>query len=107
MRRGRRDSPIVGSHVSGKAGLVNGAAAGRESRGEPNGLAQRCLDYAKHRENGLRVIAVGGNSLSRGLTLEGLSTSYFFRTRRCTTPCSRWDGGSGTATGTTTSAGYG
>jgi hypothetical protein len=25
------------------------------------------------------VIAVGGNSLSRGLTLEGLSTSYFFR----------------------------
>ncbi len=37
------------------------------------------LDYAKHRENGLRVIAIGGNSLSRGLTLEGLSTSYFFR----------------------------
>jgi hypothetical protein len=37
------------------------------------------LDYARHNENGLRVIAVGGNSLSRGLTLEGLSTSYFFR----------------------------
>ncbi len=27
----------------------------------------------------MRVIAIGGNSLSRGLTLEGLSTSYFFR----------------------------
>lgn len=37
------------------------------------------LDYRAHRDNGLRVIAVGGNSLSRGLTLEGLSTSYFFR----------------------------
>ena len=37
------------------------------------------LDYASHRETGLRVIAVGGNSLSRGLTLEGLSTSYFYR----------------------------
>jgi hypothetical protein len=37
------------------------------------------LDYKAHKENGLRVIAVGGNSLSRGLTLEGLSTSYFFR----------------------------
>lgn len=37
------------------------------------------LDYAAHRDNGLRVIAVGGNSLSRGLTLEGLSTSYFYR----------------------------
>lgn len=37
------------------------------------------LDYRAHREHGLRVIAVGGNSLSRGLTLEGLSTSYFYR----------------------------
>lgn len=37
------------------------------------------LDYASHRETGLRVIAVGGNSLSRGLTLEGLCTSYFYR----------------------------
>ena len=37
------------------------------------------LDYARQKDAGLRVIAVGGNSLSRGLTLEGLSTSYFFR----------------------------
>lgn len=37
------------------------------------------LDFAAHRETGLRVIAVGGNSLSRGLTLEGLAVSYFFR----------------------------
>lgn len=37
------------------------------------------LDYKAHKETGLRVIAVGGNSLSRGLTLDGLSTSYFFR----------------------------
>lgn len=37
------------------------------------------LDYARQKETGLRVVAVGGNSLSRGLTLEGLSTSYFFR----------------------------
>ena len=37
------------------------------------------LDYAKHEDTGLRVIAVGGNSLSRGLTLEGLCVSYFHR----------------------------
>lgn len=37
------------------------------------------LDYSAYRDTGLRVIAVGGNSLSRGLTLEGLSTSYFLR----------------------------
>ena len=38
------------------------------------------LDYAQmETPPGRRVVAVGGNSLSRGLTLEGLSTSYFLR----------------------------
>lgn len=37
------------------------------------------LDYFNHKADGLRVIAVGGNSLSRGLTLEGLCVSYFYR----------------------------
>jgi hypothetical protein len=37
------------------------------------------LDYFNHKETGFRVIAVGGNSLSRGLTLEGLCVSYFYR----------------------------
>lgn len=32
--------------------------------------------------NGLRLIAVGGMSLSRGLTLEGLVISYFYRNSR-------------------------
>lgn len=39
----------------------------------------KMLDYAMYSENGLRVIAVGGLSLSRGLTLEGLMVSYFHR----------------------------
>ena len=37
------------------------------------------LDYSEREDKGLRVIAVGGNSLSRGLTLEGLIVSYFDR----------------------------
>lgn len=37
------------------------------------------LNYDENKEEGLRLIAIGGFSLSRGLTLEGLSTSYFFR----------------------------
>lgn len=37
------------------------------------------LDYRAHAETGLNVIAVGGNSLSRGFTLEGLTVSYFLR----------------------------
>lgn len=39
------------------------------------------LNYYDH-PNGLSVIAVGGNKLSRGLTLEGLSVSYYLRTSK-------------------------
>ncbi len=37
------------------------------------------LNYYEYKNTGMRVIAVGGNSLSRGLTLEGLCVSYFYR----------------------------
>ena len=37
------------------------------------------LHYDAHSAHGLRIIVVGGNSLSRGLTLEGLCVSYFYR----------------------------
>lgn len=39
----------------------------------------RDLDYSKYKEHGLCVIVIGGHKLSRGLTLEGLSISYFAR----------------------------
>jgi hypothetical protein len=39
------------------------------------------IDYNRH-EKGLSVIAVGGSRLSRGITLEGLSISYYLRTTR-------------------------
>ena len=42
------------------------------------GNASKLLDY-KGYDNGLRLIAIGGLSLSRGLTLEGLCISYFYR----------------------------
>jgi hypothetical protein len=40
------------------------------------------LDYEPFDDIGLSVIAVGGNKLSRGITLEGLSVSYYLRTAR-------------------------
>lgn len=40
------------------------------------------LDYYEHRNKGLSVIAVGGNKLSRGLTLEGLTISYYLRSSK-------------------------
>lgn len=45
---------------------------------EINGSAKDVLEYFDHK-NGLSVIAIGGDKLSRGLTLEGLSVSYFLR----------------------------
>ena len=44
-----------------------------------NSKSQDNLDYGDNEKNGLHVIAVGGYTLSRGLTLEGLMVSYFFR----------------------------
>jgi hypothetical protein len=44
-----------------------------------NGTAKDALDYAEHQGVGLKVIAIGGDKLARGLTLEGLCVSYFLR----------------------------
>ncbi len=46
---------------------------------EINGRSTGLLNYDAHTEKGLHVVAVGGLALSRGLTLEGLSTTYFLR----------------------------
>lgn len=47
-----------------------------------NGSAKDALDYSENQDKGLKVIAIGGDKLSRGLTLEGLCTSYFVRTTK-------------------------
>ncbi|ADN36913.1 Putative endonuclease, Z1 domain protein [Methanolacinia petrolearia DSM 11571] len=46
-----------------------------------NGTAKDVLDY-NDQPDGLNVIAIGGDKLSRGLTLEGLSISYYLRASR-------------------------
>ena len=47
-----------------------------------NGTAKDALDYSEREGKGLKVIAIGGDKLARGLTLEGLCTSYFVRTTK-------------------------
>ena len=49
---------------------------------EINGTAGDVLDYDAHQATGLNVIAIGGDKLARGLTLEGLTVSYFLRASR-------------------------
>lgn len=44
-----------------------------------NGQTQEKLDYRRSENKSLTVIAIGGHKLSRGLTLEGLTTSYHSR----------------------------
>lgn len=46
-----------------------------------NGTAKDALDYAADGAP-LKIIAIGGDKLARGLTLEGLCTSYFIRTTK-------------------------
>jgi hypothetical protein len=46
-----------------------------------NGTAKDVLDY-KDNPEGISVIAIGGDKLSRGLTLEGLTVSYYLRASR-------------------------
>jgi hypothetical protein len=58
---------------------LNRAVAPIAARAVNQKTGATSLDYFNHKDDGLRVIAIGGNSLSRGLTLEGLGVSYFFR----------------------------
>lgn len=60
--------------------LLNDAASKIEVRAIHGG-SRDTLDYYDHKD-GLSVIAIGGNKLSRGLTLEGLSVSYYLRSSR-------------------------
>ena len=53
-------------------------AASRIQVKQINGTAKDILDYQEN-PNGLNVISIGGDKLSRGLTLEGLSVSYYLR----------------------------
>lgn len=45
---------------------------------EVNGTSKDVLDYERA-PTGIKVIAIGGDKLARGLTLEGLTVSYFLR----------------------------
>ncbi|WP_162528137.1 Z1 domain-containing protein [Gemmobacter caeruleus] len=58
--------PILGDALNGTSVLTVNMRGGT-------------LDYARHRNTGLRVIAIGGLALSRGLTLEDLTVSYILR----------------------------
>ena len=65
------------AHIPQAAEKIEVRAVHGRKKGE-NFKDTRPLNYSDY-PDGLSVIAVGGNKLSRGLTLEGLSISYFLR----------------------------
>jgi hypothetical protein len=74
------DSQITIHNWSDVYELLNEAVQRIKVRAIHGGSGE-ALDYYDHKD-GLSVIAVGGNKLSRGLTLEGLSVSYYLRASR-------------------------
>jgi hypothetical protein len=74
------DPPILPDWTDVQSAI--GMALGRLNFSEVNSQTKDGLDFAENSENGLVVIAVGGDRLSRGLTLEGLTVSYFLRGAR-------------------------
>ena len=74
----RREFKSTGTGWDIVQGLLHKAAA-QIRVAQVNSQSSDSLSYKDHRDVGLNVVAVGGYSLSRGLTLEGLTTSYFLR----------------------------
>jgi hypothetical protein len=76
--------------------FLHGAISPIRVQAVNQGTGAASLDYSVAKEfPGVRVIAVGGNSLSRGLTLEGLCVSYFLRNSKAydtLLQMSRWFG---------------
>lgn len=58
--------------------VVINSRNGQMNNIDPAGKKKR-FDYDDKKDEGARVIAIGGMVLSRGLTLEGLMTSYYSR----------------------------
>ena len=74
------EPPPVQEYSEIEAELVNAVSAITVKT--INGSSADCLDYSAHTGNGLSTIVIGGAKLSRGLTLEGLSVSYYLRATR-------------------------
>lgn len=75
---GRNTIPVTWDHV--RALLAD--SSDKVQVITANGKTKADIDYDAYKNTGYSVIAVGGDKLSRGLTLEGLSVSYFLRISR-------------------------
>ena len=76
----RKELPIVAAKLRSEVRVSHSGLS------EDENLNMTKLNYEDYEnrkseiDNGLYTIVVGGNTMSRGITLEGLTVSYFFRT---------------------------
>ena len=74
------DPPVLPDWVDVEDNVI--PSLGRLKFASVNSETKENLDFAGNSKDGLVVVAVGGDRLSRGLTLEGLTVSYFLRGAR-------------------------
>ncbi|MDC3124138.1 Z1 domain-containing protein [Gammaproteobacteria bacterium] len=80
-KRGDEDTPWLNNPLEEWESLlphINPALGATEAK-EINGSSADVLDYESRKETPWNVICIGGAKLSRGLTLKGLTVSYFLR----------------------------
>lgn len=74
------DPPVLPDWAEVRKNVIS--SLGRLKYASVNSETKENLDFAGNSNGGLVVVAVGGDRLSRGLTLEGLTVSYFLRGAR-------------------------
>lgn len=76
----RLNPPILPEWTDVEANVISSLS--RLKFASVNSETKENLDFAGNTNEGLVVVAIGGDRLSRGLTLEGLTVSYFLRGAR-------------------------
>lgn len=78
----RKELPVVAAKVRSEVRVLHSGNPDDENLNTTKLNYEDYENQAKEINNGLYTIVVGGNTMSRGITLEGLVVSYFFRTTK-------------------------
>ena len=78
----RKELPVVAAKIRSEVRVLHSGSPEDENLNTTKLNYDDYENQSKEINNGLYTIVVGGNTMSRGITLEGLVVSYFFRTTR-------------------------
>ncbi len=78
----RKELPFVAAKVRSEVRVLHSGNPDDENLNTTKLNYEDYENQSREIDNGLYTIVVGGNTMSRGITLEGLVVSYFFRTTK-------------------------